>query len=365
MRDVPGPAAAPPSVRTAAQADRDDGRHRVDGALLRHDRPARLLVGLIGAEYLVIGALDLLFVVMAVDVLDAGAAWAGYLNTAYGAGSLLLGALAALLVGRRLGPVVVGTAVLLGLALAAATVSGLAVVMVLLAVVGGARALLDVSVRVLLQRTVPPHRLAGIFGVAEGLLHARPGSRLPARAAPGVARRRDPGPARRRGDPARRWSWPGCPLLLRLDQHARVPVVEISLLRQIPLFAHLPATPLAALAQRLERIEFEPGEALMREGETGDHYYAIADGDVTVLQHGRPIARLGRADGLGEIALMRSVPRTATAVAETRVLAYRLDRDAFLEAVTGHRAVLESADEVVRGHADRDAARDQPPATEP
>jgi CRP-like cAMP-binding protein len=103
----------------------------------------------------------------------------------------------------------------------------------------------------------------------------------------------------------------------------------------------------------------------VREGETGEHYYAIADGDVTVLQHDRAIARLGRADGLGEIALMRSVPRTATAVAETRVLAYRLDRDAFLEAVTGHRAVLEAAEDVVRRHADRDAARDQPPTTEP
>jgi len=51
--------------------------------------------------------------------------------------------------------------------------------------------------------------------------------------------------------------------------------------------------------------------------------HAIAEGDVTVLQRERPIARLGRADGLGEIALMRSVPR---------------------------------------GPADRDAAREQPPA---
>ena len=301
---------------------------------------------------------------MAVDVLDAGAAWAGYLNTAYGAGSLVLGALAAVLIGRRLGPVVLGVAVLLGLALAAVTVSGLVVVMLLLAVVGGTRTLLDISVRVLLQRTVPPERLAGIFGVAEGLLMLglAAGSLLvPLLMSIGGATLAVLGAAAIL--PALVLA--RLPLLLRLDQHARVPVVEISLLRQIPLFAHLPATPLAALAQGLERIEFEPGETLVREGETGEHYYAIADGDVTVMQQDRPIARLGRADGLGEIALMRSVPRTATAVAETRVLAYRLGRDAFLEAVTGHRAVLESAEEVVRGHADRDAARDQPPETEP
>jgi MFS family permease len=326
-----------------------------------------LLVSLIGAEFLVIGALDLLFVVMAVDVLVAGASWAGYRNKAYGAGALVFGALAALLIGRRLGPVVVATAVVCGLALAASTISGLAVVMVLLAVVGGTRALLDVSVRVLLQRTVPPHRLAGVFGVAEGLLMIglAAGSLLvPFLMSLGGATLALLGTAAIL--PALVLAF--LPLLMRLDQHARVPVVEISLLRQLPLFAQLPATSLAAVAQRLERIEFEPGAALVREGEIGEHYYAIAEGDVTVRQRGRPIARLGRADGLGEIALMRSVPRTATAVAETRVLAYRLDRDAFMEAVTGHRAVFEMAEEIVRGHVDRDAARDaardQPPASE-
>ena len=240
-----------PFVRRS-RADRDTAATGSTAQLLRHDPPARLLVGLIGAEYLVIGALDLLFVVMAVDVLDAGAAWAGYLNTAYGAGSLVLGALAAALIGRRLGPVVLGAAVLLGLALAAVTVSGLAVVMVLLAVVGGTRTLLDISVRVLLQRTVPPERLAGIFGVAEGLLMLglAAGSLLvPLLMSLGGATLAVLGAAAIL--PALVLA--RLPLLLRLDQHARVPVVEISLLRQIPLFAHLPATPLAALAQGLER----------------------------------------------------------------------------------------------------------------
>ena len=157
-----------PLVRREVRA-RDDAETRSPAGRLWHDRPARLLVGLIGAEYLVVGALDLLFVLLAVDVLDAGPAWTGYLNTAYGAGALLFGALAALLIGRRLGPVVLGTAVMLGLALAVTTVSVLAVVMVLLAVVGGTRTLFDVSVRVLLQRTVPPHRIAGLFGVAESM----------------------------------------------------------------------------------------------------------------------------------------------------------------------------------------------------
>ena len=159
--------------------------------------------------------------------------------------------------------------------------------MVLLAVVGGTRTLLDVSVRVLLQRTVPPHRLAGVFGVAEGLLMIglAAGSLLvPFLMSLGGATLAVLGTAAIL--PALVLAF--LPLLLRLDQHARVPVVEISLLRQLPLFAQLPATSLAAVAQRLERVEFEPGAALVREGEIGEHYYAIADGDVTVLQRGAP-----------------------------------------------------------------------------
>ena len=118
----------------------------------------------------------------------------------------------------------------------------------LLAVVGGARALFDVSVRVLLQRTVPPHRLAGIFGVAEGLIMIglAAGSLLvPLLMSLGGATLALLGVAAIL--PALVLA--RLPRSCGLDQHARVPVVEISLLRQIPLFAHLPATSLAALAQ--------------------------------------------------------------------------------------------------------------------
>ena len=65
----------------------------------------------------------------------------------------------------------------------------------------------------------------------------------------------------------------------------------------------------------------EPGELMVREGEDGVSYYAIAQGEVDVLQDGTVINRLGRADGLGEIALVRSVRRTATARAATPVTA--------------------------------------------
>ncbi len=324
------------------------------------DRPTRLLVGLLGAEHLVVGALHLLFVVMAVDVLRAGEEWAGYLNTSYGAGSLVLAAVAGVLVGKRLGPVIALTAFVLGAALSAAVLPNLPTVVVVIAIVGGCRALFDIAVRVLLQRAVPPDRIAAAFGAAEGLsmLGLAVGSLLvpvlevaggPPTAIIGTA------------VVLPLLVLAAFRLLLRIDEHARVPVVEISLLRQISLFRVLPGEGIEALAHSLERVTFAQGDALMREGEPGDHYYAIAEGSVEVTQHDRFIRTLGRADGLGEIALLRSVPRTATAVASSPVTAYRLDRESFLTAVTGHSPTLESAHRVVHEHEERDARRDTAP----
>ena len=336
----------------------DEARSDTTGLLttLWADRPARMLVGLLGAEYVVVGALDLLMVVLAVDLLDVGNQWVGYLNTAYGVGAMLLGALAVLMVGRRLARVIFATAAAVGVALAATSLGGLAAVVLLLVLVGGGRALFEMSVRVLLQRSVRPERLAHVFGVAEGLtmLGLAVGSVLvPVLDAVGGARLAVLGTAVVLPAVVLVWSR----LLVRIDEHARVPVVEIALLRQLPLFAVLPGDALEGLAQSLEEVHLDAGAVLMREGQPGDYYYAVADGTVDVSQRGRRIRSVSRPGGLGEIALLRSVPRTATAIASTPVTAYRLGRDVFLTAVTGHRPTLASADAVVQQHQNRDADR--------
>src|ERR671932_1114493 len=77
----------------------------------------RLLTGLLTAQWVLVGALDLLFVVLAVDVLGRGQGWVGYLNTAYAAGGVVAGAVGVVLVGRRLGPPILGATLLVGAAL--------------------------------------------------------------------------------------------------------------------------------------------------------------------------------------------------------------------------------------------------------
>ncbi|HEY4621713.1 MAG TPA: cyclic nucleotide-binding domain-containing protein, partial [Gaiellaceae bacterium] len=113
---------------------------------------------------------------------------------------------------------------------------------------------------------------------------------------------------------------------------------HLALLRRNPLFAPLPLTALDRLAESLVPVSFDAGDIVMRKGEPGDEYLLIADGEVDVSDDGRSLGTCGPGDGVGEIALLRSVPRTATVAARTSVEGYAIDAAAFLAAVAGPAA---------------------------
>ena len=337
----------------------------VESLRLTARRPRlRLMLGLLIALNIVVGALDLLIVILAVSVLGLSHAWVGYLNFAYGAGAVVAATVSVVLTGRRFGGPIVSAALLLSTAIAALSFGvGLAGTVALLAVAGASRNVLGLASHILLQRSVPPQLIGQIFGLVEGLTGAGyalgvllvpllvylGGNRL---ALLGVAAVLPLAAA------------VGGRGLFNLDAEATVPVVEIALLRSLPLFAKLPGPAIEALAASLTPVELPAGSVLIRQGDPGDAYYAIAAGELDVQQDGRLLNRCGRGEGVGEIALLHSIVRTATVIAHSAATVYQLNREPFLTAVLGHAHTYREAHRIAGARLAADAAAEGPdPAT--
>jgi len=317
--------------------------------LLAKEPAARTLVALLGGQFIAIGALDVLYVVLAISVLDLGGSGAGYLNAAFGAGGVAGIAVTVSLIGRRrLMPALVLGILAWGAAFALlgawpTTIGAL----LLLAVAGAGRSLLDVAGRTILQRTAPGDVLSRVFGVLEGLSMA--GLALGSLLTPALVSLF-----------GARWAILGIgallPLavllasrpLLEIDRRAPVPVVEIALLRSLPLFSPLGAPALEGLARGLAELQAPAGTVVVREGEPGDRFYVVAEGELDVSARGRELRTIGRGDGFGEIALLENVPRTATVTALTDSRLYALDKPSFLASVSSHPRAAGEADRLVR-----------------
>jgi MFS family permease len=332
---VPGPPAAGTGAASEPLRTALLGAARV----LRSERPARLLVLLLCADFVALGALDVLYPQLAIGTLGLGEGWAGYLNAAFGAGAAAAVVVTAGLVGRRrLVPSMLwGLALYLVAFLLLAAFTTPVSALVLLALAGAGRVILDVAARTLLQRVAPADTLARIFGLLEGIAMAglAVGSLVVAGlvAAGGV----------RAAILGIGLMLPLAALvsgreLLSIDRHATVPVVQIGLLRSMPLFAPLDPATLESLARSLVPAGAADGDVVVRQGEPGDRFYVIAAGTVRVERDGATVATLGRGEGFGEIALLRDVPRTASCLADGDVLLYALDKQSFLASLS-HPAV--------------------------
>ncbi|HEX6139200.1 MAG TPA: MFS transporter [Candidatus Limnocylindria bacterium] len=323
-------------------------------ALVTQRGRQRPLLLLLGAAAVIWGALDVLLVVLAFDLLGLGEAGVGYLNAAIGAGGLLGAAVSVILIGRnRLALPFVAGMLLWSLPLTLLGVlPSLAGALLLLAAAGMGRLLLDVSGRTLLQRVAPERLLSRAFGVLEGInmgslavgsivapaLIALAGPRGAFAVAGGLLLA------------VTLLSWRG---LRAVDQVGIARPRELALLRAIPIFAPLDAPALERLAANLLPVHAHDGSVVVRQGEPGDHFYLIVDGRFRVLVDGREVRELGPGESFGEIALLRDVPRTATVEASGGGELLTLERRVFIEAVTGHASSAETAEKVV---ADRLAA---------
>ena len=336
----------------------------------RHDRPAdvraalaevpagaravmsipglRLVIATLSLQTFVRGLLTVLIVIASIELLGLGEAGVGTLNALIGLGGLLGSIAAITLAGReRLGP-----AYALALAGWGAPIAVVGLVvdpivaMVAMAAVGISNAVLDVAGFTLVQRMTPNVARVAVLGIIDSAANGGPaigglvaplliaaigikgalvvaGVILPIAAGLAWAR------------------------LRRLDEGGAAAARRVELLRAQPLFAPLSLATIEHLAGSMRPVTFESGSWLMREGEEGDRYLLIDRGEADVTRLGESIGRLGPGDGVGEIALIHDVPRTASVRATTPIDAFELSRDDFLEAVTGHATSRERAHALV------------------
>ncbi len=349
----PAPASEPPIEAIALEPRRSmlQGLRTV-----RQSGAGMLVISLIGARQIVAGALDVLLVIAAIELLGMGESGAGYLSAAVGLGAIVGGATTLALGGReRITTFLLVGAICWGIfvALVAADPAPREA-LILLFGAGVGLAVLEVTARTLLQRLMPVDALAGGFAVLEasifgglalGALVAGPlvatlglgtsmvvlGLVMPIAAAVAL------------------------PSVARAERRIRIPLADIALLRRLRLFAPVPAIALESAARRLVPITAGRGETVIREGDIGDRFYVVVDGQVAVLRGGRQLRTLGPGEDFGEIALLRRVPRTASVVALAPTELRALEREAFLLAITGTPQALEEADRVADAHLARDA----------
>ncbi len=306
------------------------------------------------ATFVMVGAFDVLAVVLAVGVLDIGGSGAGYLTAVHGGGAVVGAGLSFALVGRaRLVPVLLGAALLGSVAFIVLGVAiSLVATVIVAAVAGVSRSLLDVSAATLLQRVTSTALLARVFAFKEGLAMVAWG--LGAVLVPGLVAL---------GGTRLALIGTGSivPLVvlarfrrLRLvDDVATVPVVAIALLRSMRIFRVLPVPALEGIAHGAGSVSCSAGTTIISQGESGDSYYAIANGTVEVTRDGRRLAQLGRGEGFGETALLRDAPRNATVTALSDTDLLTVERDPFLVALTGHAESERGAAEIVAERSER------------
>ena len=341
------PYESPPRMRAGPAP----GRAALGGLqAIAGDRRLLLITALTSTQTFTRGALSVLSVVVAVELLDIGEAGVGVLNGAVGAGAVVGSVLALLLVGQGRLAAWFGVGVALwGLPLAGiAGWPDAAPAVALLAVVGLGNALVDVGAFTLPARLADESVMARVFAAFEAVLTlgvAAGAAVTPvliellgvrgALVAVGLL-----------GPLAVTAAWPA---LRRLDILIAVRDTDIALLQMVPMLRPLPQATIEQLAAAMDRDELSAGTPVFEQGEAGDRVYIVEHGDAEVLRDGRRIAMLGRGDCFGEIALLRDCVRTASvqAAGPAPLQVAALSRERFLAAVTGYSASAAAGERIV------------------
>jgi MFS family permease len=311
-------------------------------------RDSATLIGLSALSSFIYGTDTVLYVAVSEGRLHTGPTGYGYLLTALGLGGLIATPVSGLLArSPRLALVLVGGMALYCLptaAMAWTTSSELA--FGIQVVRGFATLVVDVLIITELQRSLPNHLIARVFGIFWAVVFGA--IALGAIVAPALISLAGLDTTLLLAAfvvPA--LSAAAYPVLNRMDDRARAKIAalepKVVALQRLGIFVSAPRPTLEKLAAACEDMNAPAGTVLVRQGDPADAFYVLLEGEAQVTARGESsieqrLRTLGPGDYFGEIGLLESIPRTATVTSLTPCGLYRMDGASFLDALTNSAA---------------------------
>lgn len=117
---------------------------------------------------------------------------------------------------------------------------------------------------------------------------------------------------------------------------------KVLILKSLAIFNETPETILSELAPLMQETEVEEGTLLFNEGDIGDYMYVIYKGEVKIHKGSTTLAILKEKEVFGELSLLDSETRSASATANLDCFLFKIDQEPFYE-------LVETRPEVARG----------------
>jgi CRP-like cAMP-binding protein len=140
----------------------------------------------------------------------------------------------------------------------------------------------------------------------------------------------------------------------RLDRFARERLLK-NLLATSPLFKPFDNQQQMELIRRFEGIDIGAGTTIIRENEIGQGLFVILLGEVEVVQHGRPVARLRSGELFGEMSLLGDSPTNAEVRTLVPTSVLFLGRDYFRRLISALPALRKYFEDLYRSRAKANA----------
>lgn len=116
---------------------------------------------------------------------------------------------------------------------------------------------------------------------------------------------------------------------------------RVIVLKNTKLFSQTPENVLSSIAPIMKEVMYQEGQEIFAKGDPGDSMFIIYSGEIGIYDGPKQLALFDKGEIFGELALLDTEPRSASTVAESDVLLFRVDQEDFFE-------LMEERDEILR-----------------